>query len=252
MIKKLKSYFGAILVGVVVSVSILMYTGYNSPAAPDIQPIPVNTAKIILPKELEIEVGELGILDATKSTGVSFIWHCIPEGLNVQVYGDGRKLMFSSARVGIYTCIVSSAYNDEVDQKLVIVTIHPIGYDPDNPNPTPTPGPDNGTLASKIPLWVVSVRSLGKVTEAKALAAAFEKVAVQIEAGTLVTADDVQEATRVATEAALGPFVSDWREFLNNLQAYLKLEKRRGTLVTVEDHVRVWREVSSALKTVRS
>ncbi len=252
MIKKLKPYFGAIIVGIVIAVSVNMYMGYT-PDTPDEQTTPVNTAKIILPEELEIEIGELGVLDATKSNGVSFIWHCIPEGLNVQVYANGRKLMFSSSRVGRYTCIVSSAYNDDVDQKLVIVTVHPVGYDPDNPNPKPpTPVPDNGTLASKIPLWAVSVSSMGKVTEAKALAAAFDRVAVQIEAGTLVTADDVQDATRRATEGALGGAQAQWKSFLNNLQDYLKVEKRRGTLVTVEDHVRVWREISSALKTVRS
>ncbi len=251
MIEKLRPYFGSIVVGILVSLAILGYSQLNSSDVPDTSNTPVNTAKIILPDNIEIEVGELGILDATKSNGVSFIWHCIPEGLNVEVYNGGQKLVFSSSRVGKYTCVVSSAYNDDVDQKLVVVTVHPIGYDPDNPTPTPTPTPDDGTLASKIVGWVNSVSSMNKVTEAHALAGAFNRVAVQIEAGTLTTADDVREATRTATQSALGGAQGQWRGFLANLQDYLKVEARRGTLVTVEDHVRIWRAISHALNTVR-
>ena len=252
MIEKIRPYVNAIVFSALVVAGVLGYNYITSPA-PDVKPTPANPARIILPDTIEIEVGELGILDATKSKGVSFVWECIPKGLNVQVYADGRKLMFSSAQVGTYTCIVSSAYNDYIDQKLVTVIVHPINYDPDAPTPGPAPpGPDDGTLMSKVHIWAQSVRSLGKVSEAKALAEAFDRVAVQIEAGTVTTTEGVQEATRKATQAALGPFASDWKSFLDNLQTYIKIEKRRGVLVTVEDHVRVWREIAAALKTVRS
>ncbi len=246
MIEKIRPYVNAIVFSILVLSGVYGYNYITSPST-DVKPTVTNPAEIILPDTIEIEVGELGVLDATKSKGVSFVWNCIPDGLNVQVYADGRKLMFSSAKVGTYTCIVSSAYDDYIDQKLVIVIVHPTGYDPNNPGPAP-PGPDDGTLMSKVHIWMQSVTSLSKVLEAQALAEAFDRVAVQIEAGTVTTADGVQDATRKATQAALGASSLQWRGFLDNLQTYIKTEKRRGVLVTVEDHVRVWREIAQALR----
>ncbi len=255
MIDKIKPLVNTMflcVIAVALVASAITYIGGDSEEA---RPTPVNNAKIILPSEIEINVGELGQLDATKSNGVSFIWRCLPDGLNVQVYSDGKKLMFSSGKVGEYICVISSAYNDEVDQRVVKVTVRPRDYDPDNPTPTPTPTPtpppDDGTLKSKVAIWVSSVRSMNKATEAQALANAFDRVAVQIEAGTLVTADDVREATRTATQSALGSAQNQWKGFLASLQSHLKVEMRRGTLVTVEDHVRVWREISRALNNIR-
>ena len=251
MIEKLKPYFGAIVVGAVVAIGILGFQAFKNVDQEEVIPAPINNAKIILPDEINIEVGELGQLDATKSNGVSFVWKCLPEGLNVQVYENGKKLMFSSGRVGEYICVISSAYNDEVDQKVVKVSVHPIGYDPDNPNP-PGPTPDVGTLAGKFQSWFALVRSPTKLSEAQALSEAFESVATQIEAGTADTAEAVQAATQTATQVALGSSIPQWTGFLNNLQAYLKTQKLRGTLVTVEDHVRVWKEIAVALKTIRN
>ncbi len=252
MIKKVRPYVNTIVFSMLVVAGVFGYNYITRPT-PDVKPAPPNPAQIILPDTIEIEIGELGVLDATQSEGVSFIWNCIPEGLNVQVYADGRKLMFSSAKVGTYTCIVSSAYDSYIDQKLVIVIVYPVGYDPDNPVPDPpAPRPDDGTLMSKVHIWMQSVQSPSKVSEAQALAGAFDRVAVQIEAGTVTTAEEVQDATRNATQMALGTSSLQWRGFLDSLQNYIKIEKRRGVLVTVEDHARVWREIAVALKTVRS
>ncbi len=255
MIDKIKPLVNTILLSIMAIAVVVGVIYYLKDKPEDVRPTPVNNAKIILPTEIEINVGELGQLDATKSNGVSFIWRCIPEGLNVQIYSDGKKLMFSSGKIGEYICVVSSAYNDEVDQKVVKVIVHPRNYDPDNPNPTPpAPGPivPDGTLHGNILAWSQSVRSPGKVMEAAALARGFDAVAVQIEAGTLITADDVQNATRTATNSALGSSKVQWTPFLNNLQAYLKKEKLRGTLVTVEDHVKIWREIANGLRNIRS
>ena len=256
MIDKIKPLVNLIVIGAVCAALLfggkfLMSWGEGE----EVRPTPVNNAKIILPNEIEINVGELGLLDATKSNGVAFIWRCIPDGLNVQIFAEGRKLMFSSSKIGEYICVISSAYNDEVDQKVVTVTVHPKNYDPDNPNPEPpAPGPivPDGTLQGNILAWSQSVRSPGKVMEAAALARGFDAVAVQIVAGTVLTAEDVQKATRKATNSALGSSLAQWTPFLNSLQAYLKKETLRGTLVTVEDHIKVWRDIADGLRNVRS
>ncbi len=257
MIEKIKPLVNTILLSVIAIAVVVGVMYYWKDKPEEARPTPVNNAKIVLPSEIEINVGELGRLDATKSNGVAFIWRCIPDGLNVQVYEDGRKLMFSSGKVGEYICVISSAYNDEVDQKVVTVTVHPLNYDPDNPNPTPptpTPGPivPDGTLAGNILVWSQLVKSPGKVVEAAALAQGFDDVAVQIEAGTLVTAEDVQTATRTATNSALGGSIGQWTPFLTKLNAHLKKEKLRGMLVTVEDHIKVWRDIAAGLRNIRS
>ncbi len=219
---------------------------------------PTNKAEIVLDDTVNIAVGQLGKLDASKSKGSTFVWTCFPEGLSYEVIGDGDKLIFSSGCVGEYTCVVSSARRGYVDQKIIKIIVHPYGYTPENPNkpvdpntpPTP-PAPVPAGLAGQIQGWYQTLTSPNKSAEAQALSGAFGAVATQIEAGTLITAQDVEVATQNATQAALGNSLTSWTPFLNNLQGYLKQERLRGTLVTVEDYVRVWREISLGLKQVK-
>jgi len=245
MNEKIKSYLNIILVGIVGAALVLGYQHFSN--GPD---KPVNKAQIVLEDEVKIQVGELGKLDASKSKGDSFIWSCFPKGLNYEVI-NGNKLIFTSGLIGEYTCVVSSAKDGAIDQKIVKITVVPQGVNPDKPdNVTPTPTPGN-SLSSNILVWSTTVQSPKKAVEATALAEAYNAVAVQIEAGTLITGEDVAVATRDATHAALGESVPLWTTFLNNLQTYLKQETLKGTLVTVEDHVKVWKEISAALRQVR-
>ena len=216
-----------------------------------------NQSLIIVDDVIEIEIGELGRISVDKSKGVSFIWECLPKGINYKEYKAGRELVFSSGIVGDYLCIVSSAKNDEVEQKIIKIKVVPQGTKPANPDdpqpPTPPepPKPVVPGLPGQVISWADAVISPGKALEAQNLAGAFDAVAVQIAAGAAITADEVAEATRDATHSALGASLLAWTGFFGNLDSYLQKERLRGTLVTVEDHIRVWKEIASGLKQVK-
>ena len=253
MLEKMKPLINILFTGLLASAIVIGYGYYTAsePVAPE------NQALIIIDDVLEIEIGELGKLSLDKSKGVSFVWNCLPDGIDYREYKGGRELVFSSGTVGDYICIVSSARGDEVAQKIIEIKVVPQGtkpLDPDKPQPPKPPEPPKPVipgLPGKVVTWAASVVSPAKVLEAHTLSAAFDAVAVQIEAGAAITADDVAEATRDATHAALGASLPAWTGFLKNLESYLHKERLKGTLVTVEDHVRVWKEIASGLKQVK-
>jgi hypothetical protein len=257
MLEKMKPLINILFMGLLAGALVIGYDCYKTsePVAP-----PENQSLIILDDVIQIEIGELGRLSVDKSKGVSFVWKCLPAGINYKEYKSGRELVFSSGTLGDYLCVVSSARDGEVEQKIIKIKVVPQGTKPLNPDdpqpptpPTPPkpPKPVVPGLPGQVIGWSATVISPGKAMEASNLADAFSAVAVQMEAGAAITADDVAEATRDATHSALGAALPAWTGFLKNLESYLHKERMKGTLVTVEDHVRIWKEIASGLKQVK-
>jgi len=250
MLEKMKPVINILFMGILAGALVIGYDYYKTsePAPPE------NQSLIIIDDMIQVEIGELGRLSVDKSKGVSFVWKCLPDGIDYKEYKSGRELVFSSGTLGDYLCVVSSAKDDEVEQKIIKIKVVAQGtkpINPDDPQPPTPPQPVVPGLPGEVIGWANAVVSPGKVMEAQSLAAAFDAVAVQIEAGAAITADDVADATRDATHSALGASLPAWTGFLKNLESYLQKERLKGTLVTVEDHVKIWKEIASGLKQVK-
>lgn len=180
-------------------------------------------------------VGQLVIIDATKSKAKSFKWIVVPETSNFLVIEDGRKAVFSEGRPGQYRFYIAGAAGDQVDAETHTIDVG-------GSAPSPVPG-----INQKVKAWVAQVNSAGKKSEQSALSASFSGVAAQIAAGVLKTPDDVIKSTAVANRGALGSSIDSWKPFADSLRTELNQLSQAGKLETMEQHADLWRQISAAL-----
>jgi hypothetical protein len=219
----------------------------SRPVNYDISPGPVVNAKaeIVIEGPKEVAVGHLARLDVTKSAGKTFKWRILPEGVDFEVYDDGRKVVFSSGTPGEYTFIVACANDNDVDVKVLTIRVGE-GVAPNPPSPPNPPAPSAG-LQGKVVEWAGLVTSPNKKAEAKKLAESFANVQVAIADGRLSTADEIIAATKDANREALGNSLAVWVPFLEKLQKEMQAQAEAGLLVTLEQHAKIWSEISAGL-----
>jgi hypothetical protein len=203
-------------------------------------------AKVVIEGPDTIKVGELGRLTTEKSKGRTFKWSVLPgEGIDFEVYNDGRKVVFSSNTPGEYIFIVACAFENDVDIAMHKVVIE-AGEATIKPPPVP---PTVGQVAKFIEL-IGLVQSSNKQEEAKKLADAFQSVVHRINAGELTDADLILEATATANNEAIGNNIVKWIPFLDSLKLELERQADAGLLVTKDQHVAVWKDIIEALLAV--
>lgn len=208
-----------------------------------VEPVPTkpNGAEIVVIAPSEGEVGQLIRINVSGSKGQTFKWLCIPQDADFEVYDNGKKVCFSSSKVGVYTFIVASANDNELDSKIIIITIGQPVIEP--------PLPPNSSLVVNVTSWVSTlVKSTDKKIEAAKLAASFRAIAVQIDSGDLNDVEKIVTATSAANKAVLKDSINDWVTFLAQLQKELKVQAQAGTLVTVEQHASIWKEIAKGLE----
>jgi len=224
--------------------------GPKTPVNYNITPGPVVNAKaeIIIEGPKEVAVGQLARLDVTKSAGGTFKWKVLPEGVDFEVYDDGRKVIFSSGTPGDYVFIVACANDNDVDVKVLTIRVGE-GSPVTPPGPPNPPAPSAG-LSGKVVDWANLVTSPNKKAEAQKLAESFTKVRQDIVNGQLATAEQIIVATKDSNRAALGNSLALWVPFLEKLQKEMQLQAEAGVLVTPEQHAKVWGEIAAGLLTV--
>lgn len=223
--------------------------GPKIPSNYDITPGPIVNAKadIIIEGPKEIKLGQLARLDVTKSAGKTFKWRVLPEGVDFEVYDDGRKVIFSSGAAGVYTFIVACANDNDVDVKVLIITVGEGGGSA--PPVIPPVNPAAG-LQGKIVSWATLVNSPNKKAEAAKLASSFASVQAEINSGQLDTIEEIISATKVANQSALGNSLVLWVPFLENLQKEMRANAESGLLVTPAQHAQMWGEIAVGLTVV--
>lgn len=254
MVEKVK-FYGLISIGIllIAAVSLLSYERFapRKPVNYNISPGPVVNAKadIVIEGPKSVKIGQLARLDVTKSSGKTYKWKAIPEGLDFEVYDDGRKVVFSSGAAGEYTFIVACANDNDVDVKVHVIVVGDGGTPPTPPGPPNPPAPASG-LSGKVIEWCNLVNSPNKKAEAAKLAESFVTVQDDIRSGKLDSAEAIIEATKEANRTALGNSLALWVPCLEKLQQEMQKMAEDGTMVTTIQHATVWGEIADGLATV--
>jgi len=202
-------------------------------------------AKIIIKAQTIAEVGELVRFDVSSSQAESFKWILVPESPDFEVYNDGRRATFSARKEGEYMFIVACAYKSKVDVTTHIVTVGTPGPKP-NSYPNVSRPDSNAEVVDWVPYWCALTQR--PQDGALKLSASFDGVAATISAGVNTTPNEIINATSESTRQALGDSIEDWKPFLLSLQNQFKDRAAAGTLVSPDQHAKMWREVATGLR----
>ncbi|MFA5420358.1 MAG: hypothetical protein WC341_18030 [Bacteroidales bacterium] len=254
MLESVKPWVAIVmLIVLVVAGSFVLYDKYIRPqtninAYDNLSPGPIVNAKaeVVIEGPTEIKVGQLARLDVTKSVGKTFKWKVLPNTADFEFYDDGRKAVCSSGTPGEFTFIVACANDNDVDVKTFIIKVG------EGSSPQPTPGPVNPAtgMVGKVVELTKLVNSPNKKAEAAKLANGFADTAKQIQGGQLTTVEQIIEAQKLATRAALGNNVTSWEPFVIALQKEMKSQAESGLLVTPEQHATLWKQIAEGLALV--
>ena len=190
-------------------------------------------AKIVLDASSTARVGQLVRFDVSDSAADSFKWLLVPLSEDFLVYDSGARAVFSARTPGEYQFVVACAKDGTVD--VVTHTIRVI---------EPPTVPVTDSLAEWIPFWNWDM-DLPR-GECEKLADSFEAIAARH--GELTTPDEWIKATAESNRAALGASLPAWKPILDKIGENLRKRAETGTLMSPEDHEKVWLEIAQGLR----
>lgn len=224
-------------------------TFYKPAAMP--MPVAVVTDGYIIGQDAA-EVGQMLHLSAK---GRDVEWTVLPKVEDTQVFGDNdQKMVVSFRKPGKYTVVAAILDDDGVHINVLEITVageevvrpKPATDDskptpPVVPEPTPDPYPQILNQTGKL---VANWSSEANVPAEIALEAAsiFNKVAREIEAGRILTAQGV--VARTAGLARSLP-LQEYASVMQNVQQMLNSKAQNGELTTMGQHAKVWRDVAA-------
>ncbi len=199
------------------------------------EPTNSNQAKLIITGVSEAQVGDLVVISVEDSNAASFKWMVTPSTDNILVIDDGKRIVFSSGVLGKYNFTVACALGDTVDLASHTVDIV-------------SPAEPLSELESKITSWCELINSSNKRDECLALSQSFSSIGTMIEAGKLLTPDEIVAATSLSNKAALGDSLELWQPFRDGIVKHLTEIAGEGKLSDPASHTKVWMEIAEALR----
>jgi hypothetical protein len=194
-------------------------------------PSPMNVqAKVVLDAPTQARVGQLVVLDATKSIGKSITWKT--EQKNFFKVDDGRKALFTAEESGEYDIVIVAENEGTVD-----VHVHKIKI--------VDPLPPMTEFQRKVKGWMTDIKHDGRKADAAKLSLSFAETAAAFKEG--MTNAEIVDATKKSNQVALGDNLMKWRPFLDGIKAELNSRSAANQLQSVEDHANMWREISDAI-----
>lgn len=187
-------------------------------------------ARIILTAPTTCKVGELVVLDASKSNAVSFEWRVIPVTSNFEVIEEGERAFFCAGEPGTYLFIISAAKRDTVDCVVHSIKVTGVAL------PTPV---NNFTL--KVKSWLPQNPN-PKILEK--LAISFERVA---SAGH-TNVETLVKTTALSNRGSLGVNLEEYKPFLINFSSYLK---ENYSNKSIDKHTELWFQMASSLRSLK-
>ena len=198
----------------------------------------VTAAEIVVAAPKTAHVGELVIIDVSKSTADQVEWRVIPESKNFRVFESGRVAAFSSGTAGEFTFVIAAAKDGSVDVEIINVRLV-------------VDGPASA-LTEKVATWCEAVKSTTKRDDALKLAQSFSAMASFIDTltdnGSGIGVEEVISATAAANRKALGDHLDSWIPFLSSLGEELKAMNAADKLPDAKAHAALWREIAASLQ----
>jgi hypothetical protein len=194
---------------------------------------PTDEAKIVLIAPSTVRIGELVRFDVSDSSADSFKWILVPLSEDFLAYDSGARAVFSARTAGDYQFVVACAKDGSVD--VVSHTVRVVA---------PPASPTTDSLAEWIPFWIWNAGLPRE--ECEKLADSFEAVAARH--SELTTPDEWIKATAESNRATLGASLPAWEPILDKIGENLRKRAETGTLMSPEDHEKVWLEIAQGLR----
>ncbi len=199
---------------------------------------PVSQAHLVVVGPEKVKMGELVVISVEESDAASYKWIVIPETKDFMVIDGGKRAVFSSGKGGTYKFFISCALGNTVDSAVHVVVVK---------GGVPQP---SDSFSTRIATYCERVDSDTKRDDCLALAQSFASVA-------LIMADDaspteIVAATFKSNQEALGNKLDNWLPFRQGLSRELKSMADKGGLSDTASHIRVWKQIASALRAYAS
>lgn len=198
--------------------------------------------EVVIEAPSKVKVGEMIVIDVTKSHGEGFDMKVIPEPPQVRVFEDGKVICAATGSKSTeYLFIISCALNGKSDVKTHVVKVQ--GVEPVIPD---RPGMD---IPKKVLSWCEGIDSPTARDDALKLAQSFASIATVIESGAFADPDEIVAATKTSNRDALGDNLEHWVPLLDGLMVELKAMADAGMLPDPQSHGKVWTDVATGLRT---
>ncbi len=199
---------------------------------------PVSQAHLVVVGPEKVKMGELVVISVEESDAASYKWIVIPETKNFMVIDGGKRAVFSSGKGGTYKFFISCSLGGTVDSAVHVVLVK---------GGVPQPSDD---FATRIATYCERVDSDTKRDDCLALAQSFASVALIM--GEDSSPSEIVAATFKSNQDALGSKLNNWLPFRQGLSQELKSMADKGKLSDTASHVRVWKQIASALRAYAS
>ena len=190
--------------------------------------------EIVAPRE--VAAGDLVVL-SVESNAVSYEWIVLPSTDNFLVIDGGRRAVFSARdenRDVDYTFVCAAAKGDKV--KVTHITIR-------------VKGGATSAVSSKVRALCEKVDdSPTKKGEAQRLSQSFLNVVVEMQKNPAMSVKEIGLMTRAQNQLALGDKMVAWTPFAEGLKDMLYQMAKAGELKSVDDHIKVWKEIADTLR----
>ncbi len=201
----------------------------------------VEKPEVVIEAPKSVKVGDMIVIDLSKSIGTGFDMIIIPEPPQVKVFDDGKVVVTATGyKTTEFLVIVACALDGKSDVKTQ--TIKVVG-----PQPVVPVNPGENMLG-KVQEWCAGVTSPTQRDDAIKLSQSFASLASVIENGTFQTPAEIIAATKTSNRDALGANLEHWIPLLDGLMNELKAMSKAGMLPDAKSHGPVWRSVSEGLK----
>jgi len=193
-----------------------------------------------------VEIGELARME---TAGEKVKWDCIPQIADGQTYGEnGTKYVASFRKPGVYTVIAAVYLQEEVHILQLEITVEGppepvVVVPPTPPGPEPDPFPINivdPVLVEQVATWCKGT-SKRKVKE---VAQVFVTVSSEIASGRLSTTGEIINRTAILNKEIN---LVGMNNLMTRIQTYLTMQADSGSLVTLQDHLTVWKSIAQGL-----
>lgn len=197
--------------------------------------------EVVIEAPASVKVGEMIVIDVSKSQGEGFDMKIIPEPSQVRVFEGGKVICTSTGNQSTeYLFIISCALGGKSDVKTKVVKV--VGAEPVVPD---QPGKN---IPAKVLAWCDSVASPTARDDAIKLAQSFASLATVIKSGAFADPGEIVAATKTSNRDALGDNLQHWVPLLDGLMVELKAMADAGMLPDATSHAGVWEDVAKGLR----